>query len=150
MTGAEGTALPPDRSITPLMLDHLRGTRPWLRFLSILGFATSGLLAILAVGVVVLSGSSGELGLVYGLFMAILYLFMAVVYVFPSWMLYQAADALLHLERTGELSWMALSLGHQRRFWRTVGILAIVMLCLYAVALLIGAGVLMLGLLAGH
>lgn len=124
--------------ITPLVVDHLRGTKPWVRLLSIVGFVTSALVLIVALVMPFGGALSGELGgAVGGVAMAAVYLLLGCLYFFPSLFLFRYASAIRRFLETGDGASLELALSHQRSFWRLVGIMTVVVLCFYAVALVI-------------
>lgn len=142
----------PDSSgifLTDLMLTRLRQSRPWMKFLSVLGFVSCGLMVLFAV-IALVMGAVTEFGGTSGIFMASVYLLMSGIYVVPSYLLFQSAGALAELERTRQAGAMELALSHQWRFWRYLGIVAIVMLGIYALMLVVLLVVLLFTLAANH
>jgi hypothetical protein len=125
-------------SITPIMVAHLRATKPWARLVSMVGFVGSGL--ILLVGLIlpfVGAFSHNVGGAVGGIAMGIVYVLLGCLYFFPSLFLFRYASAIHRLLVTGDSESMELALSHQRSFWRFIGIATLVVLCLYAVALVV-------------
>jgi hypothetical protein len=117
----------------------LRGTRPWVRFLSILGFVGAGFMLLAGVAMLVTGGAlflaeeqapAGGGGMMAGL--SVLYIFLALIYVAPSLYLFRYASAITRLTSGGGGTALVEALGVQRSFWRLVGILAVATLVLYA------------------
>jgi len=138
----EGTAKAGDNGlsslgpITPLMVAHLRGTKPWARLVSIVGFVGSGLALLAGLTLPFVGALSRELGgAVGGIAMGLLYLLVGCLYFFPSLFLFRYADAIGRLLLNGDSGSMELALAHKRSFWRLVGIATLIMVCLYALAL---------------
>lgn len=136
------SALPPD-SVSASILESLRATKPWVRLFSILGYIGSALM-ILA-GLFFMAGSSfmmkelqnNPFGAGFGVGIGFFYILMAVFYIFPSIYLSRyasAIDNLLHNRRVVDLED---ALKHQKSFWRFAGISFVVLLCLYAVGIVI-------------
>ena len=94
--------------VTHSMLASLRRSRPWIMFLSVVGFGSCCLLVLLAIIGVVMSSSS-PLGVLGGIPLGLLYMLIAVVYFFPSLKLYQSAAALKKLEQDGQGVYRSLS-----------------------------------------
>jgi len=90
--------------------------------------AVAGLI-ILVVGF----GSYGSGGRLFGL----LYIAIGLVYLIPVLPLNRSAAAAARLNATPSHEIAADSLQHQASFWRRVGILAIIGLCLFALSLLV-------------
>lgn len=135
---------PPPRpvdAITPGTLEALRGTKPWVRFLGILGFVGSGLMALFAIVMIVLSvlGISAGEGMdgAFLVIMGLVYLAGAVVYVFPSLYLNRyasAIDAALSSPTKGFAVEKAIRI--QKSFWKFIGIVMLVSLFLWLPAML--------------
>lgn len=120
-------------------LDHearvvrrLLAMKPWIRFFSVVCFVLAGLIVI---GSLALAGGgllTEELGRA-GWFIALFYFGIAFVYLFAGLHLHRAATALTDLAATGRAESIELSLVHQFRFWRFMGVIAIVILVLYVI-----------------
>jgi Na+/melibiose symporter-like transporter len=119
------------------MIEHLRATKPWVRFLSIMGFIGSGLMLLAGLVMPVLGTLNDELGGWASAGFGILYVAFAVVYVFPSLFLWRYASAIGVLVSTRGIREMELALSHQKSFWRFFGIMSLVMVCLYALGMLV-------------
>jgi len=121
--------------LTVQMLQHLRATKPWVRLMSVVCFATAALCAIMGLGVMALGvlglGPWGRLGALAG----VAYVAFGVVYIFPAVYLSRYAGAIRGLLISGQASAMEAALGHQKSFWRFIGIMTLVFLCLYALVL---------------
>ncbi len=131
-------------SVTAVMLAHLRATRPWVRFVSVVGFVMVGMLIVVAILMVGLGTFRHGLGALGGAALGLLYLLIALLYVFPSLFLARYATAIRAFERARDSSSLEAALAAQKSFWRFVGILTLVVLCFYLVvlALAFAAGVL--------
>lgn len=137
-----GTSVEPTgQLITSQMTEALRKTKPWVRMLSILGFIGSGLMLVIAL-LVMASGAIGGvmgrsfgLGAAGGIMLGLLYGLMALLYIFPSLFLFRYASAIASMLSEDTVRGMEKALEAQKSFWRFIGILTVVILCLYAVAL---------------
>jgi hypothetical protein len=123
--------------VTEEMVQHLRNTKPWVRFLSILAFVGSGLMIVGAFFMLLAGTVSREFGAGLGLLMAFFYLLFAVLYIYPSLMLFKYASSIQSLVRDRNPRGMTDALRYQSAFWRFAGILAVVVLCVYALVLIV-------------
>ena len=135
--------------VTQPMLASLRRSRPWILFLSMVGFGSCCLLLLVAIVSVALNSGS-PLGVLGGILLGLLYMLMAVVYFFPALKLYQSAAALKKLERDGDVPTLESALAHLGMFWKIAGIITLVGLILYVIAMVIVIAALALGVLADH
>jgi hypothetical protein len=111
----------------------LRQTRPWVRFLSVLGFIVAALLLIGAViGLIVSATTQGPAESV----MFVIYLACAMLYIVPSVYLFRFADRIADLERTGRVESLVNALEAQKSFWRFVGIMAVVVMVIYGLGIM--------------
>jgi hypothetical protein len=116
-----------------------------VRLLSVVCFATAALCAMGGLGVLALGilglGPWGRLGALVGL----AYAAAGVVYVFPALYLSRYASAIRELLISGQASDMESALGHQKSFWRFIGVMTLVFLCLYALVLVVLLAIGMVG-----
>lgn len=143
-------------SVSPALAEKLHQTQPWLRFIAIMTFIGSGLMALgglgmLAVGVIsnrVPADADKPAGPSGAMFagLAVFYFVLAIVYVFPALHLLRSARAIRDLAADGSEASALRALEGQRRFWKFAGICLIVMLALYVIAIL---AAILIPLLAG-
>lgn len=127
---------PPQESygpITPLMIEHLRATKPWVRLMSIILFISVALI-FLGAGIILLM-PTGMGGSGFSLLIAVVYLALGALYLFPAYFLHQYASSIRNLEQGGGDVAMEEALRNQKSFWRFVGITTLVVICIYAVVL---------------
>lgn len=127
------TGLP---QVTAKMVADLASTRPWVLFLSILGFILCGLLVLIGlimVGVGVTVPKSGPFG-----FVGCIYIPMALLYLFPSYFLLKYSGGIRAFLATRSAPQMEQALQSQKSFWKFVGILMLVVICFYILAIVIG------------
>jgi hypothetical protein len=135
---APNSGLPGDALVTPGVLDSMKQTRPWVLFLGILGFIAAGLMILGGLGMLI-AGSAmgkGEMGLLAGL-----YILLAVFYISPSLYLYRYAGSIKLLLSGYGVHALEEALGHQKSFWKLVGILTAVMMVLYFVGIMVAVAV---------
>ncbi len=117
--------------VTPLMIEHLRATKPWVRFMSIIMFISVGFMFL--AGLIMMFMPSPMGGRMPGMgAIGILYFVLGGLYLAPAYFLYQFASAIQNLLQGGGDVAMETALGSQKSFWRFVGILTLVILCIYA------------------
>jgi hypothetical protein len=118
---------------TPQAIEILLQTRPWVRFLSVLGFIATALMAVVGLlgGGLGLAGAGGNAPAV----VMLAYVPLSLVYFFPSLFLWRFAERISKLQTTKAASDMESALEAQRSFWRFVGIAVALVLALYVVLL---------------
>ena len=123
--------------VTPLMVEHLRATKPWVRLISVVMFISVGLMWLGGVAMMFMSSAMGmrDSGFV-GPVVGIIYIILGGLYIFPAYFLHQYASSINHLVQGGGDSAMENALGSQKSFWRFVGILTLVIISLYALIFL--------------
>lgn len=127
---------PPQESygpITPLMVEHLRGTKPWVRLMSVVLFITAALVFLGAVVILLMPTGMGGSG--FSLIIAVVYLALGALYLFPAYLLHQFASSIRNLEQGGGDVAMEEALRTQKSFWRFAGITTVVVICLYVIAI---------------
>lgn len=135
---------PTDLSVTENMISALKQTRPWVLFLSILGFIGAGFMVLaglmmLVLGVVGSSIGTGGDGMpvAASIGMSAMYIVMAAVYVIPCIFLIKYAIAIRRIGLGGAEA-IEDALVRQKNFWRNLGIMVLVLLGLYFLAAIVG------------
>ena len=122
----QGMWQPPTTQIPEI----LRQPKPWVRFLSILGFIMS---ALMVVGGALL----GLLGVVSGradfLLLVIIYPLCGLLYFIPCVFLHRYASRISDFLSSGQPGDLEDALEAQKSFWKFMGVLSLVVLCCYAV-----------------
>lgn len=130
---------PPDApsGVPPSVVVILQETRPWLRLL--LGLLVTGMalvgLALLGLGLRALLDSDGRRS---GMSAAALlpFLVLVLIYLPPAIYLSRCTDAIRRLQEDGGVPALEDTLRAQKSFWKYTGILALVFIAFYAVALI--------------
>lgn len=131
------------------VIEHLRGTGGWVRFMSILFFLGTALMAIFGavIAAIGIFGGGGEAfaemgGAMGGVVMGGVYLVSAVLYLFPGIYLFKYASAIKRCVTSATSDDVELAIAQQRYFWRFVGVLTLVFMVLavggVAVAMVVG------------
>lgn len=131
-----------DSAISQGVLAQLAGTKPWVRFISVLMFVGVGFMLLGAVGLTaaammgVKNSNSGTFpaGMMVG--MAIGYGIFAFLYIYPALKLWNYANRIAVVAATGSTADLESALSEQRSFWKFLGILILIMLVLYLVILI--------------
>jgi hypothetical protein len=135
--------------VAEAVIDILRGTKPWVRFLSVLGFIGLGLLLLGCLAILVLPmGPMGSMPIGPRVGASFAYLLMGLIQ-FPAVLfLHRYAGRIGRLAASGDPGDLEDALSAQKSFWKYLGILTLVMMVLYVliiVGVLIFAGASMFG-----
>ncbi len=125
-----------DASMTRVA-DMLRQTKPWVRLISVLmligsAFMVFGGVAMMAMGA---AGMPGMPGAILGL----VYIVMAILYVVPAVYLWRYAGRIGSFLQQESIGSLASALEAQKSFWKFVGIVALIVLCIYAFIIVFAA-----------
>jgi hypothetical protein len=114
--------------VTPTVLAMLSQTQPWVRFLSVLGFIVSGLMVLIGLfGFATIGRGMG--------FVFLMYIPLALLYFIPSLFLFRYASRIADLRMTPGVTQLEDALAVQKSFWKFVGIVALIVISLYLMAL---------------
>jgi len=160
---------PSDRNSTPdhppltaPMVRAMIGIGPWARFFSILGIifivlGTMGAVIMLVLGIAGYAmpddtgGPESEFLDMFGFTtIGLLYLVMTLIYVFPVVFLFKTANGVARMKSGDMVAGMEHALTNQRSLYRYLGILIIIMLCLYPVVIVLVVIAALAGNMPGH
>jgi uncharacterized membrane protein len=123
---------------------YLSETARWAKFLAIVGFVTCGIIAVVAFVIgPILSATAfsslpnNGLSAMGGGMITTLYLSIAVLYFFPCLFLFRFAVRLKAALRDNDQVRLTSSLKSQKTLFKYVGIMTIIVLAIYAVALVV-------------
>ncbi|MGV3661100.1 MAG: DUF5362 family protein [Prosthecobacter sp.] len=129
--------------VSPGTIAQLAGTKPWVRFISVLMWLAT-IVVILAAIVTLLTGASGmaqtggnaayNAGMMTG--MAIYYCVVAFVMIYPSMKLWKYANCIGRLVASHSTADLDAALTEQRRYWKFTGILVIISICLAVIGMI--------------
>ncbi|MDR3226280.1 MAG: DUF5362 domain-containing protein [Prevotellaceae bacterium] len=128
-------------------IESIRKTAPWMKFLSILSFIGGGLLLIFGLraivgAIVAVINYSSVYGMYYGgdttflIIGAILCMVLAIVIICIGSYLYKSANAYSEYCRTNNNDSLETAFLQQRKYWKISGIVTIVILSLFLIALI--------------
>lgn len=123
-----------DIKLTPQMLDTMRETRRWTRVLSVFGFVITGVaLLVIAVQTFFMRNLVGVAPEYLVMLVALPVLIL--VYFFPALLLYKYASSITPLLKLGDAAALDASLARQKSFWKYVGIMVVVVIGFYVIAI---------------
>jgi len=140
------------------VLAQLAGTKPWVRFMSVLMFIGAGFMLLAAFMMLAMGGTmaatakTGGAALPAGMMsgIAVLYAVFAGVYVYPALKLWKYASRIGALLTTGAMMDLESALNEQRSFWKFLGIMVIAMFVLYFVVIIAAVGFGAMGAMRTH
>ena len=117
--------------VTPLMVEHLRATKPWVRLISIVMFVATGLMFLAGLLMMFIPTPGGMRGFGFGPVVGIIYFLIGGLYLVPAYLLHQYASYIKDLVNGGGDTAMENALGSQKSFWRYSGIVTLVVIGIY-------------------
>jgi hypothetical protein len=129
-------APPITEAASPRAIDLLRQTRPWVRLFAILTFLGTGLMLLAGViGLVAVGVGGGRT--TPNTWAMLVYIPFALLYFFPALFLWRYASRIAELEALRGTHQLERALEAQKSFWKFVGVLTVVVLGLYVLALVV-------------
>jgi hypothetical protein len=125
-------------TVTPMAIDMLRQTSPWVRIMSILMFIGAGFMLVaaalvLAVGLLV-KRRGGD---VPPMFLSCIYVPAALLYIAPAIFLWRFATHSKAFAITRHEQSLELALQAQKSFWKYVAITALIVIALYLLIIVV-------------
>ena len=131
--------------ITARARSFIQSTSPWLRFIGIFGMVISVLIIIMAF-VVIFSGGllsslfdqmPGMSGFPLTIF-GIIYLLLGALMFFLNFLLFKAGNGYKNFVQTNRIESLEDALGRQKTYWTIVGVLTLIGVMFYALAIIGG------------
>jgi hypothetical protein len=128
-------------AVPDAIVEHLRGTRPWVIFVAIVGFLFSGLIVLAGLGMMVVGvlGKASQTLVMVG--MGCTYVVLGGIYVLPSVGLVRYGTTIGSLVQDPRMELLGAALDQQRWFWKVVGILTAIMVALYPIGVIVAVAV---------
>lgn len=123
--------------VPAVVVEHLRCTRPWVKFCSLAGYITSGFLILIAL--ITLRAMSGRFPPHYLLFLGLFFLILAVLFLIPSLWLSRYEKSIIRLSVTNRIEDLEQSIAHQRAFWKQMAIMILFVLLMYLITIAFSA-----------
>ncbi len=114
----------------------LAQTKPWVRFLSVLGFIGSAGMVVVVVGMMAFRRGPFGPGLIE---MIVMVLMFVLFYFIPSFLLWNYASRIGEFLKASNPLTFSAAIAAQKSFWKYLGILTLVIMCFYAVMLVFGS-----------
>ncbi len=129
---------PASTGISPTVVELLRQTKPWARLLAVLGFIGIGFLLLGSFAMLALGSSLGQgLPAGFGIGMMVAYMFMAGIQLPAVIFLNRYASRIGTLVNSNTSEDLERALAAQKSFWRYLGILTLIILCIYVLIILL-------------
>lgn len=143
----ESNLAPIQGGVSQAVLDQLAGTKGWTRLFSVLLWISASFMILAGIMMVFLGGIGGMAGatdnpmaplggIVGGVVIGAIYLVMAFFYIYPALKLGKYASRINDLLANPSDSVLAAALNEQRAFWKYCGIMVIVFMAIYLVAII--------------
>lgn len=116
-----------------VIVEHLRYTRPWVKFCSIIGFTTS--LSLICIGALMLFIGSETITAPNNYLLGSFYLILSILFMIPSIKLSHYEKAITKLIITKDLEDLELAIAHQRTFWKNIAIMIFIIMAIYLVTI---------------
>ena len=130
-SASQPVVAPPGVGMSPRVIQALAGTKPWVRFCSVIGFILTGFMFLGALGMLVVGGMA-ELGGAAAFGVAAFYVILGVLYLYASIKLWSYGSHIRRLMMSQSIWDLEAALEAQRSFWKFVGIMILIALVLYA------------------
>lgn len=130
-----------ESSVTAALYESMRGTKPWVRFLAVLGFIGSGLMVLggffmlIGGGLMAVSDKQAMPFAGFPVVIALVYLVMGAIYLYPAVRLWAYGTRIGEMLASQSMHDLEAAIESQRRFWRVVGIYVIVLIGIYVLAI---------------
>lgn len=129
--------------VPPVVLEHLRSTRPWVKFCSLSGYITA--LFIIIIDVLTVKKMLGNFNQTQVILLAFFYFVLAALFIIPSLRLSKYERSITRLIVSNRIEDLELAIAHQRAFWKQMGIMILILLVLYLITISLSAIILLSG-----
>ena len=126
-----------DLQVDPASRAYLTEGSRWARFLSVMGFIFAGLCVLVSLGSFLGNGGTSFAGLVSPVIVAFIYLGIALIYFIVSLSLSRFAIRIKLALDTNDQDKLADGFSQLKNFFRLVGILTIISLAIFALAVIL-------------
>jgi magnesium-transporting ATPase (P-type) len=133
-------------AVSPGTIAELTGTKPWVRLFSIVMWIGTVLMVLggvvmLFIGIAGIGAASGDAGSALAAMggftvMGVMYTLMAFLIIYPTLKLSKYASKISQLSQSRSVDDLNAALAEQRRYWKFLGILTVIYLCIFILGLL--------------
>lgn len=130
-----------DLSLTTGAKEFLKQSAGWTKFISIVGFVFLGLIVIAALfagSIMSAAMESSGMAMMGGAFLTVIYLAIAVLYFFPIYYLFQFSAKMKAALEQQSSALLEQAFSNLKSHYKFMGILLIILLAFYAIALVFG------------
>lgn len=121
--------------VTDSMIASMRSTKPWTKFLAIMGFVGVGLMVLLGVGFVLFANMfPNQKNAPPPFFMGFFYILFSVLYFVPALYLYKYSSSIANFLKSNGAIDLESAMSYNKSFWKFVGILTLIGLALAVLA----------------
>jgi hypothetical protein len=113
-------------TVTGSMIDSLRTTKPWAKFLAILGFVGVGFMILFGVAFIIFANMFSQQKDGPPPFMGFFYILFSVLYFVPAFYLYKYSSSIGSFLKSNGAIDLESALSHQKSFWKFTGIVALI------------------------
>ena len=131
--GVDDALEAPATGVSPLTVEVLRKTRPWVLFLGIFGYFIAALIILGGVAFSVFGVAGGQGGGAFAIGAGLAYCLMGLLYLAPAMFLVRYAKGIKRLSTEPRVDVLNETLTAQKSFWKFVGIMVGLIFAMYAV-----------------
>lgn len=128
------------KTAPPILVEHLRHTRPWVKFCSLVGLVNASALA--CIGLFILVVTFKNVAIQNNYLLVAFYIILSILFLIPSIGLSRYEKAITRLVITQELTDLEVALFHQRAFWKNIAIMILIIMIIYLVTIVFSTTVL--------
>ena len=121
------------KEVPPIVMEHLRGTRPWVQFCSLAGYTTA--LFIIVIDFIIIRKMLGVYPPYQILLLATFYIILAILFVIPSIWLSRYEKSITRLNISQRIEDLEQTIAYQRTFWKQMSIMILFLLILYLITI---------------
>ncbi|NWK54565.1 hypothetical protein HW115_03010 [Verrucomicrobiaceae bacterium N1E253] len=120
-----------------LVIQHLHGTRPWVRFCSLAGYVAA--VFLLLIGALTIHRMLNISPLSHLILLAGFFIILALLFAIPCYYLSRYEKSITHLHVSHQLEDLEQALADQRAFWRQMAIMILIILIIYLITIALSA-----------
>ncbi len=121
--------------VTDGMIDSLRSTKPWTKFLAILGFVGVGFMILFGAAFMFFANMFAQQKNGPPAFMGFFYILLSALYFVPAFYLYKYSSSIGNFLKSNGAGDLESALAHQKSFWKFMGVVALIGMVLGVLAI---------------